>query len=158
MIFLLYSYISAGLRNHQRHHWASKRSRCRDYDQNEGESRKNPTEETEGFQKQEGWRTPWEHNPHNQLNRAHRGSKRLKRQSWSLHGSALGFLNKCYGCIVWYFWGLSKSWGAICPWLFYLDLTIFLLLGFLIQPWWGFVPSLIVVYFIFLKIFLIYYI
>lgn len=42
----------------------------------------------EGFQKPEGLRTPREHVPQNQLNRAHRASQRLKPKSQNLHGSA----------------------------------------------------------------------
>lgn len=39
----------------------------------------------------------------NQLDWVHRGSQRLKWQwqSWSLSGSVLGSLHRCYGCVVW---------------------------------------------------------
>jgi hypothetical protein len=37
----------------------------------------------------------------NHLNKAHRGSQRLKSQSRSLHGSALGPLHMCCGCWAW---------------------------------------------------------
>jgi hypothetical protein len=45
----------------------------------------------------------------NQVNRADRGSQRLEQQSGSLHGSDLGPLHTCYGCVAWCFSGTPNS-------------------------------------------------
>ena len=41
-----------------------------------------------------------EHNPQNQLTRAHRGSQRLKQQSWTLYVSDKGPLHTCDGWVA----------------------------------------------------------
>lgn len=40
-------------------------------------------------------------NTWNQINKAHRGSWKLKKESQSLHGFVLGHLHVFYGCIAW---------------------------------------------------------
>lgn len=44
------------------------------------------------------WRTPGEHGPQTQLNRAPMSSQRLKRKAQGLHGCAPGPLHICSGC------------------------------------------------------------
>lgn len=69
-------------------------------------------------------KTPGEHALKNELTKAHRGSKKLKCQSQSLHGSELGPLNICYGCGL-MFWGDSWQCYWACLWLFCLFLGPF---------------------------------
>ena len=56
------------------------------------------TSKEEGLLKPEVLRSPGEWSSQNQLSRAHRGSQRLKWQSWSLRRSVLGCLYICYSC------------------------------------------------------------
>lgn len=53
-------------------------------------------------------------NPQNQLSRAHRGSPRLKQESWNLYRSAIGLLTVCYGCVSWSSLGTPNSKSEVC--------------------------------------------
>lgn len=61
----------------------------------------------------------------NQLSRIHRGSQRLKGQTWNLFGSELGPLHVPYGCVAWCSYGNFNSGTEDCPWLFFLNLESF---------------------------------
>jgi hypothetical protein len=64
-----------------------------------------------------GSRTPGEHSQPNQLHGVHRGSQRLKQQSWSLHWSVIGPLHTCRRCLAWSVCGLANLTPFACSWV-----------------------------------------